>query len=362
MLVIPSSADDRAQEEQQQRRRRMLPVGMEETLLEESEEKEGLYQLKYQVTKGGLLASEIVPGSHLGTVSFEQLAVDQKEGDSAASKTTRMVWDVTFDTMEEGRTGFWQAVTENTISETCNNFQASVATPKLYRRITKLIPPDNKKITFEQIMQEWMSFCWEEGAGFPLPIPPICVGEKKDARWIVPPFLKERIVSSKVVNRRDDDDDTSASYAELIYQVDNPSWFTYQVHSHLGRVRFQSNDEKDGSVTMTWDIEIRPYRGWSSLVQAFTGVVVSCYSRNFKCHVREGADAMVSLKPPRGSGDTFLQIRKDSWLGGVMDAHLKDKRSTVDQTLAIFQPWTWGRSRATDEEGEGESWTEGCLT
>ena len=74
---------------------------------------------------------------------------------------------------------------------------------------------------------------------------------------------------------------------------------------------------------------------------------------------------MVALKPPRGGGgedNTLFQIRKDSWIGGVLDAHLRDKRSTALQTLAIFQPWTWGRTEKDDEEGEREEWTEGYLS
>ena len=52
--------------------------------------------------------------------------------------------------------------------------------------------------------------------------------------------------------------------------------------------------------------------------------------------------------------EVFLQIRKDSWLGGVLDAHLTDGRSTIEQSLSMLQPWTWGR---VDEDGEEESWS-----
>lgn len=123
-------------------------------------------------------------------------------------------------------------------------------------------------------------------------------------------------------------------------------------------------NENDDSLQMKWEIEIRPYpEPWVTIVKVFTAAVVSAYARNFKCHIREGSDIMVSLKPPRGASDsTLLQVRKDSWVGGVLDAHLKDKRSTIDQTLAILQPWTWGRTADDDEEDEGEEWTEGYLS
>ena len=97
---------------------------------------------------------------------------------------------------------------------------------------------------------------------------------------------------------------------------------------------------------MDWRIEIRPYpEPWETVVKVFTAAVVSSYARNFKCHIQEGGEATVALKPPRGGGDiTFSQVRKDSWIGGVLDAHLGDKRDTVSQTIAMLQPWTWGRT------------------
>ena len=70
---------------------------------------------------------------------------------------------------------------------------------------------------------------------------------------------------------------------------------------------------------------------------------------------------MVSVRPPRGGGGSnnkvFFQVRKDSWLGGVLDAHLQDQRSTLEQTMSMFQPSTWGRSTDNEDDGEGETWT-----
>lgn len=331
-------------------RRMLIPIGMEEQLIvpphgdEDYASTNNSAHVKYQVTKGGLLSTEIVPDSHLGVVTFE---LDPQNGG------TMMRWDVNFDTTEPSRTFVWQAVTERTITDTCDNFQASVATPDLYQRTTCLKSP-GKTIAPEQAMDQWVQFCWKQGGGFPLPIPPIIVD---DNRWIVPPFLKERLLSTE----------TKGDMAEIQYQVENPSQFVYQVYTHRGRIQLTPrNDKDDNSLEMTWQIEIRPFpEPWASIVKAFTAAVVSSYARNFKWHVKEGEDAMVALKPPRGSGgsdNTLLQVRKDSWIGGVLDAHLRDQRSTTEQTLAIFQPWTWGRTSKDDEEGEDEQWTKGYLS
>jgi hypothetical protein len=65
----------------------------------------------------------------------------------------------------------------------------------------------------------------------------------------------------------------------------------------------------------------------------------SATSRNFAVHLAE-PKAVVKVAPPRGKGNSFASVRKDTWLGGVLDNHLSDKRSTMEQTIAMFQPWT----------------------
>jgi len=47
-------------------------------------------------------------------------------------------------------------------------------------------------------------------------------------------------------------------------------------------------------------------------------------------------------------------VSKDSWLGGVLASHLSDTRPVVEQTLAIFQPWSW----APPPELLKEEWVE----
>ena len=74
------------------------------------------------------------------------------------------------------------------------------------------------------------------------------------------------------------------------------------------------------------------------------------------------------IKPPRGGGGTntnksFGKVAKDTWLGGVLDAHLSDTRSTMDQTISLFQPWTWGRSGKGDREDVVLfQWTDGHIS
>ena len=373
ILVLPRKTREETLDlETTLQRRKLFPILMEEELVLTTQSSDSASvsttpcQLQYQVTNGGLLSTEIVAGSHLGTVTF---APQQDTG------IITLTWDVVFDTKEASRTFLWQFVTEQTITDSCNNFQMAMAVPRLYQRTTMLsfdsksLPASTTPEKF--MMDEWMQFCWREGSGFPLPLPPI-IPNGDEVRWIVPPFLKERLLST---NTRATVKGTNKLCSEILYQVDNPSIFTYQVHSHRGRIRFlpvqdknvieNTNDADMKQVQMDWQIEVRPYHGFSNFVEAFTGAVVSCYARNFKCHVQEGPDAMVDLKPPRGGGNdasSLLQIRKDSWLGGVLDAHLQDKRSTFDQTVALFQPWTWGRSTNYDGEDEGEVWVDGYLS
>jgi hypothetical protein len=363
--------------------RLLLPLFMKEELItstydEDNDESDtSEIELKYVVTDAGLLSSEIVPFTHLGTVTFAPCL----EGQGGISIT----WDVTFDVTESSRRSFWQVFTNQMITDSLNNLSSYVAAPILYTRRTRLTSkPDSTLLTPKVAMEKWIDFCWKDGGG--LPLPPTLNYDQDDGkvRWVIPPFLKERIVSYgevKTENVDSVDVDGHKSYppCEIIYTVDNPGITTYQVHSHLGRISFvpvfdnnsdneqneigeKSFDSSITSVDMIWEIEIQPYQNWSTFVKLFTSAIVTTYAQNFKCHVYEGSDAMVSLKPPRGEfgGESIMQIRKDSWVGGVLDAHLNDRRSTVEQTISMFQPWTWGR--CSDDIGEGEEWKEGRLS
>ena len=340
-------------------RRLLLPLFMEEKLLymdndDDDEKKDSI--LQYMVTDAGLLSSEIIPSSHVGTVTFSST---NEEGLDIGG--TFMTWVVKFRVTNPSRRNFWQLFTRKMIIDTSNNFSAFAAAPTLYTRRTILRNNvESPPLTPQLAMTKWIEFCWKEGGGMPFP-PPITFDQNvSQVRIIIPPFLKERIVSMSCSH--DDTDDRiskghnkTQSYCELLYTVDNPSIATYQVHTHSGRIRFLENLSEANTVDMIWEIEIRPYYSWLSFVKIFTSAIVSSYAKNFKCHLLVGPETMVPIKLPRGIGEeVFLQIRKDSWLGGVLDAHLTDGRSTIEQSLSMLQPWTWGR---VDEDGEEESWS-----
>ena len=303
--------------------RRLLPINMQEQLLQNRKDKN---EIRYRVTDMGLLASDLVQDSHLATIQFQ---TDEDD-------TVNMIWNVQFEAKR--RADFWKTVTEMNVGTAAANLASYLSVPLLYRRTTKFRPTDNGM----NLSEEWVNFVWRQGGGLPV-FPPIQLDEMK--RIYVPPFLLERIESVK--------DD------EIEYAVDNPGLFTYQVHTHKGRVRFQTSIPASNEMEMVWEVEVRPLKGFSWLVQLFTSAVISTLARNFKVHVTDPG-AMVKVAPPRGKGDAFGEVPKDTWLGGVLASHLSDKRSTVEQTLAIFQPWTWGRS--TDDEGEGDEWTTGCMS
>ena len=84
---------------------------------------------------------------------------------------------------------------------------------------------------------------------------------------------------------------------------------------------------------MEWTLHVRPWTGVAPLVEQALTMSTSTVVRNFRIHMTQ-PDAMVQLKPPRGrtGGQVWGQVRLDTWLGGVLVAHLQDSRSTVDQS------------------------------
>lgn len=312
--------------------RRLAPIWMEETLLQnddddDDETNEQACSLRYKVTDMGLLAFDIEESSHSADVHF---VFDENK------LSTTMIWDVSFEAIN--RRSLWQGITEGNIAAASKNLASYLSTPCLYRRSTKL----RHATSAADAMDEWVQFVWKEGGGLPLP-PAIQLNEKD--RMVVPPFLIERLVSK----------DTEKN--EIRYTVVNPGQFTYQVHTHAERVTFI--ESQAGEVEMVWEVEIRPWRGYESTMKLLTSVIVSTIARNFKAHIAEPG-ATIALAPPRGKGEAFGQVSKNSWLGGVLAAHLADKRSTMEQSIAMFQPWTWGR--CTDDPGEEEEWTTGFLS
>lgn len=308
------------------RRRRLLPLFAEEVLLEDDHLEFGAPNdesliMQYKLTDlGPIWKSEIEQGSHQGTLIFSPLS----ESGGVSDLGCTMTWNVTFSVLK--RQALWQAVTQKTISDACNNLESFLAKP-VKLTLSSTIHTDSHP---NEIATKWFDFVWRSGGGLPSP-PPIFFDREGIERLIAPPFLKERIVSRR--NK------------EVYYTVDNPSLIF--AHSHLGRVSFMERKEGiNDKIDMLWEVSITPKYGFESFVKTFVETVVRILTINFKAHMEENGK-MVGVYPPRGwsiSGEKIplMQVRKDSWVGNVLDAHSKDTRGPWEQSLELFQPQSWG--------------------
>jgi len=316
------------------RRRFLSPVMVEEVLKGDSWKTPGGavgsrygQSIEYGVADAGIFSMEMYKRTHSGSVNF-------RPGENGGSV---MNWDVQVEAAH--RASLWQKAFQANIDYVSDGLEAYIAVPQLYRRWTRILGAAGQDAT--EVAREWVDFCFYGGGGLPSP-PPVRLGDGLTMR--IPPFLLERMTLL--------DGDAN----EVRYGAKNPGLFTYQVHSHAGKVTF--TDMARGEVMMLWEVEIRPYGGWKPYVKSITSMAVSTMARDFKSHLEEPG-AKVALKLPRGKGEPLLQIPKSSWVGGVLDTHLRDGRSAREQAVDFFMPWTWGRT--TDGEGEGEEWTEGYL-
>lgn len=251
ILVIPE------QEEENRQRRRILPLGMQEELLYD-EGSSNFLSLCYKVTDQGMFSTELVPDSHEATVTFQP----------ASNDATKMVWEV--ECAAKNRRDLWQAITQFNIETVSDNLTSYLLPPIKYTRTTKLsINLDEFAASKEALADEWVDFVWARGGGLPVPF----LSLDNQRRIVIPPFLVERLVSS-------------SDYGQIEYTVDNPGLFTYQVHTHRGRVRFKPRERNQDSSSATqsfdmiWEVEIRPMNGFGWLVRPFTAAVVSTISRN----------------------------------------------------------------------------------
>ena len=318
--------------------RRVAPIWIQERLLGKVEQSVSSPNknpmIQYKVTDMGLVSFDLDASSHSATVQF----VSNPHRDA---NTTTMIWDVEF--QAQHRRELWQAITQFNLQTAASNLNAYVATPSYYQRTTFL----QSDLSIKQLMEEWKTFIWHQGGGLPIP-PPVRWNDQD--RMIVPPFLMERLQSMEQSS-------ISADNRGIIrYTVVNPGIFTYPVHTHAGRISF-TQEEDEGIIKMVWEVQVRPFAGCTPLVQGFTSTVVSTLARNFQAYILDGPNATVAVAPPRGKDGAVYQVPKSTWLGGVLEAHLADRRSTMEQTISLFQPWTWGR--ITDGPGEGEEWTRG---
>ncbi|KAG7343935.1 hypothetical protein IV203_021943 [Nitzschia inconspicua] len=138
---------------------------------------------------------------------------------------------------------------------------------------------------------------------------------------------------------------TTATGATVSYRVENPGWITFPflIHTHSGKVHFLPSKEalnKDKTcVDMLWEIEVRPFPFMAPNVRKLVEMTTSTTMRNLSVRLRE-PNATVAIKTPRGKKlstklDNFGSVPKDTWLGGVLDAHLRDARSTWEQVVSL---------------------------
>jgi len=330
-------------EENSYKKRIVAPIMMEETIVASEEARGDSATLRYTVTKPGpFLNAKLVPETHMGTVSFISSASSSDSG----KEDCQMIWDVEFETTRFR--SFYQAFTEFSVGIASRTVAEALATPRLLKmKVTLPSSEISQDIAAVEARKQWLEFCWKNGGGLPLP-PAISFGElledgggtARKRLLRIPPLLIESVTNSS----------SSSQGAEVFYQISNPGWmaFPFLVHSHLGRVKFMPSLKQKGAVDIVWEVEIRPYSLMGPAVEKLTEMVVSTMLQNHAIHWSEPG-ARVAVKAPRGKKiagnlERFWSVPKESWLGGVLDAHLLDKRSTWQQTLAMFQPWTWGRS------------------
>jgi hypothetical protein len=344
-------------------KRTIVPIMMEE-MITSAEADGSSCMLQYTVTKPGpFFQADLVPDSHSGTVMFQSLA--DKSGDNQC----RMTWEVEFESSRLKE--LYQALTEFTVGAAVQTVAEAVAPPRKFTLQTTL-EMKNAMVEnpFSEAQNIWLDFVWDKGGGLPL-LPAVHLGETlQNGGGTVPktvlrisPFLLESVRETP----------TGADGASIIYQMENPGWlaFPFLVHSQLGRIQFLRSKQQLSSkgnklVEVVWEVELRPFSFMAPVVEKLTEMTVSTIARNLRVHVLE-PDAFVAIKAPRGQKisenlESFGSVSKDSWVGGVLDAHLHDSRSTWEQTMAIFLPWTWGRSGNGSEQDDVQfRWNDGHI-
>ena len=348
--------------------RTILPIFMKERAEYDdnktpTDAKKKVLDLQYTVTDAGPFFADLIPGSHIANVMFEE---------DDGSTCTTMNWDVTFTTSRWS--SIYDRVTQFTIGTAATTVQEAAATPRLFSMTTTL---DGSKFSLDPVVSraKCLDFVFAKGGGLTLP-PPIPFGDvlsegngaARQKLLRIPPFIVESIVDTQT--------SSDGLLAEFTYRLNDPGWttFPFLLHTHLGRVRFtkdpnESSSSPAGGLVIDWEVEIRPYnRVTYALMEKLVEMTVSTILRNIRIHLTE-PDAKVIIKPPRGGGGTNTnksfggKVAKDTWLGGVLNAHLSDTRSTVDQTISLFQPWTWGRSGKGDREDVVLfQWTDGHIS
>ena len=326
-------------------RRVIAPIMMEEVVDlskdEAGESADDSLVLEYRVTKAGpAFALDLIDGSHLGTVSFEP---------NSNSQGYTMIWSVQFDTKR--MVNVYKKVTEFTIGTAARTVAEATSMPRVLTLDATLKDVDDPI----EARKKWLEFIWASGGGLPLPSPimkgeTLIEGGGKAKRELlrIPPLITEKILSTS--------ESSDGSSAQLEYQLYRPglTTFPFLMHTHHAKVNFTKGGEE--SIDLHWEVAIRPFPIpiVKPLVEKLTEMTVATLIRNFVVHLAEPG-AQVEIRPPRGNADlaggvqSFGSVPKDSWIGGVLSAHLTDNRTTIEQILSLLRPWTWGRSGNGDE-------------
>lgn len=326
--------------------RTIMPVLMREDLVLRDEDvllQNSKIDLCYKVTDAGPFYADVIPGSHSAEVIFTP--IPEKE------IGCEMTWNVEFSTTKWS--SFYEFMTKWTVGTASSTIEEVLDLPRLFTATTMI------ECNLDPIIarRESLEFFWGEGGGLPL-IPPIPFGKvleegagfARENLLRIPPFLTESIIDLR----------ESEDASEFTYRLNSPgiSTFPFLIHTHLGRVRMSStigSKSATKSLLITWKVEIRPFKLVGPIVEKMVEMVVTTIIRNLRIRLMEPG-ARVVIKPPRGNENlsmglgSFGSVPKESWLGGVLNSHLLDKRSTVDQTLSLIQPWTWGRSGSGDDD------------
>lgn len=320
--------------------RTILPVFMKEKVEYDNNLLVGAksLDLNYKVTEAGPFFADLIPGSHSAAVTFD---ATEDEGPGCV-----MTWNVNFSTTRLA--SIYDTVTQLTVGTAATTVQEASSKPRLFSATTKI----DTSIDPASARAQCLDFVFGRGGGLPL-LPPIPYGDvlpegggsARQNLLRIPPLITESIIGTKTID----------GGVEFTYQLNDSGWlaFPFLLHTHIGRARFTSSESSDDLV-IDWDVEMRPYDKLSPLVEKLTEMTVSSLLRNIRVLLTE-PDAVVTVKPPRGNSDmlmgqkSFGTVSKESWLGGVLDAHLSDTRSTAEQTSSLFQPWSWGRSGTGDE-------------
>lgn len=330
-LPILIQSNNTTSDDVQVLQRTIYPVIMKEKLTSDTrcDEDTSSTKLEYIVSEPGPFYRDIVDNSHSASVTFD---FDEQ------SESCEMVWSVRFKTTKW--TEFYKAMTHFLVGISANTIQEVLAAPRVFKMTSDI----RCSMDAKSARNEWFEFIWMTGGGLPLP-PAFPFGKTVEGTTAkqnilrIPPLITETIVDTFENERM----------AGFEYTLNSPGWLTFPflMHTHKGVVTFSRND--DNALSVDWVVEIRPYKIAAPLVEKLVEMTVSTLLRNLRIMLAEPG-AAVSIKPPRGKTDLLMgrtdfgSVPKESWLGGVLDAHLTDSRSTMEQSFAILQPWTWGRT------------------